>query len=107
MNSTFLIIALILVILLIAVALMSLLAKDIVISTFFFAFFSAYFTFVWAILGAIDVSFTEAVVGAGAATTFFFATLTVLLPKEKIIKKTSFLNFKNVEFITKDESIDN
>ena len=103
MSSSFLIIAIILIALLIAVAIMSLLSKDIVVSTFFFAFFSAYFTFVWAILAAIDVSFTEAVVGAGAATTFFFASLTVLLPKEKIIKKTGFFNIKNVEFLKRDE----
>lgn len=93
----FIVIACVLIILLITVALLSLTSNDIVVSTFFFAFFSAYFTFVWAILGAIDVSFTEAVVGAGAATTFFFATLTVLLPKEKKINENKMFDFKKIK----------
>ncbi len=49
--------------------------KDLLGSAILFGAFSFMMCLLWAIMGAVDVAFTEASVGAGVSTVFFVAAV--------------------------------
>lgn len=64
----------ILVLLLIA-AVVSLSLKNLISATITLGIFSFLMCLIWAEMGAVDVSFTEAAVGAGVSTVFLIGTI--------------------------------
>jgi len=57
------------------VAIGSLMVKDLLGSAILFGAYSFMMCLLWAIMGAVDVAFTEASVGAGVSTVFFVAAV--------------------------------
>jgi uncharacterized MnhB-related membrane protein len=49
--------------------------KDLLSSAILFGAYSFMMCLLWAIMGAVDVAFTEASVGAGVSTVFFVAAV--------------------------------
>ena len=49
--------------------------KDLLSAAILFGAYSFMMCLLWAIMGAVDVAFTEASVGAGASTVFFVAAV--------------------------------
>ena len=49
----------------------AILVKDLISAVFILGSYSFFLALVWAWLGAVDLAFVEAVVGAGLATVFF------------------------------------
>jgi multicomponent Na+:H+ antiporter subunit B len=78
-----------LLILLLMTAVGAIMAKDLVISVFILGTYSFLLALVWAWLGAVDVAFVEAVVGAGLATVFFLMTLFGTQPKDTRIRRSA------------------
>jgi len=56
-------------------ALASLMVKDLLSSAIIFGAYSFFMCILWAEMGAVDVAFTEAAVGAGVSTIFFIAAI--------------------------------
>jgi multicomponent Na+:H+ antiporter subunit B len=77
-----------LLILLIVTAAGAILVKDLVPAVFILGSYSFFLALVWAWLGAVDVAFVEAVVGAGLATVFFLLTLFETAPKDTRIHRS-------------------
>jgi len=69
--------------LLVAVAILSIWVKDLVVSAVIFGVYSFLMCLLWAEMGAVDVAFTEATVGAGASTVILIATVFNLKRKAK------------------------
>ena len=61
--------------LLVVVALVSLRVKDLLTASAVFGVYSFLMCLLWAGLGAVDVAFTEATVGAGISTVVMIATI--------------------------------
>ncbi len=78
-----------LLILLVITAAGAILVKDLVSAVFILGSYSFFLALVWAWLGAVDVAFVEAVVGAGLATLFFLLTLFGTAPKDTRIHRSS------------------
>ena len=70
-------------ILLVVVAVLSLWIRDLVVSAVVFAIYSFLMCLLWAEMGAVDVAFTEATVGAGVSTVILIATVFNLKRKAK------------------------
>lgn len=49
--------------------------RDLLSSALLLGIYSFVMCLIWAIMGAVDVSFTEAAVGAGVSTVFFVAAV--------------------------------
>lgn len=49
--------------------------KDLLAATLIFSVYSFLMCLLWAEMGAVDVAFTEATVGAGVSTMLFIATI--------------------------------
>lgn len=64
-----------LLVLLVMTAAGAIIVKDLISAVFILGSYSFALALVWALLGAVDVAFVEAVVGAGLATVFFLLTL--------------------------------
>ena len=62
--------------------------KDLLSSVLILGSYSFFLALVWAWLGAVDVAFVEAVVGAGLATVFFVITLFGIDPRDTLIRRT-------------------
>lgn len=77
-----------LLILLIMTAAGAIMVKDLISSVFILGSYSFLMALVWAWLGAVDVAFVEAVVGAGLATVFFLLTLFGARPEDTRIRRT-------------------
>ena len=77
-----------LLILLLMTAAGALMVKDLISSVFILSTYSFLLALVWAWLGAVDVAFVEAVVGAGLATVFFLMTLFGTQPKDTRIRRS-------------------
>ena len=77
-----------LLILLIMVAGGAIIVKDLVSSVFILGSYSFILACTWAWLGAVDVAFVEAVVGAGLATVFFLLTLFGAEPEDTHIRRS-------------------
>ena len=69
--------------LLVLVAILSLWVRDLVVSAVIFGVYSFLMCLLWAEMGAVDVAFTEATVGAGASTVILIATIFNLKRKAK------------------------
>ena len=67
----------------------AILAKDLISAVFILGTYSFTLALVWALLGAVDVAFVEAVVGAGLATVFFLLTLSNVLEKDTQIRRSA------------------
>ena len=67
----------------------AILAKDLISAVFILGTYSFTLALVWALLGAVDVAFVEAVVGAGLATVFFLLTLSGVLEKDTQIRRSA------------------
>ncbi len=65
----------ILLILLVVTAIVSLRVRDLLSATMIFGVYSFLICLLWAELGAVDVAFTEAAVGAGVSSVFLIATV--------------------------------
>jgi multicomponent Na+:H+ antiporter subunit B len=78
-----------LLVLLITTAAGAILVKDLISSVLILGFYSFLLALVWAWLGAVDVAFVEAVVGAGLATVFFLLTLFGIAPKDTRIRRSA------------------
>ena len=76
-----------LLILLIMTAAGAILVKDLISAVFILGSYSFALALVWALLGAVDVAFVEAVVGAGLATVFFLLTLFRTTEKDRVIRR--------------------
>ena len=76
-----------LLVLLITTAAGAILVKDLISSVLILGSYSFLLALVWAWLGAVDVAFVEAVVGAGLATVFFLLTLFGTAPKDTRIRR--------------------
>ena len=69
--------------LLVVVAVLSLWVRDLIVSAVVFGIYSFLMCLLWAEMGAVDVAFTEATVGAGASTVVLIATVFNLRRKSK------------------------
>ena len=69
--------------LLVVVAVLSLWVRDLVVAAVVFGIYSFLMCLLWAEMGAVDVAFTEATVGAGASTVVLIATVFNLRRKSK------------------------
>lgn len=61
--------------LLVVTAVASLWVRDLLVSSVVFGVYSFLMCLLWAEMGAVDVAFTEATVGAGISTTVLVATI--------------------------------
>ncbi|CCQ89701.1 putative Monovalent cation/H+ antiporter, subunit A (fragment, part 3), partial [Nitrospina gracilis 3/211] len=77
----------ILLILLIATAAGAILVKDLMSAVLLLGSYSFFLSLVWGLLGAVDVAFVEAVVGAGLATVLFLLTLFGTAPKDTRLRR--------------------
>lgn len=66
---------LIILVLVLITAIGSLRAKDLLSASIIFGSFSFLMCLLWAEMGAVDVGFTEAAVGAGVSSVFFIAAV--------------------------------
>ena len=62
---------------------LSLWVRDLVVSAVVFAIYSFLMCLLWAEMGAVDVAFTEATVGAGVSTVVLIATIFNIKRKAK------------------------
>ena len=79
---------LVLVVLVLVTALATTLVKDLISAVFILGSYSFFLALVWAWLGAVDLAFVEAVVGAGLSTVFLLLTLSQMRPEHIVIKRT-------------------
>ena len=61
--------------------------RDLFSGVLILAAYSFFLALLWAGLGAVDVAFTEALVGAGLSTVFFLVAMFLTSHQEKIRKK--------------------
>jgi multicomponent Na+:H+ antiporter subunit B len=66
----------------------AILVKDLISAVFILGTYSFALALVWALVGAVDVAFVEAVVGAGLATVFFLMTLFRMKEKDSVIRRS-------------------
>lgn len=78
-----------LLILLLATAAGAMVVKDLISAVLILGSYSFFLALIWAWLGAVDVAFVEAVVGAGLATVFFLLTLFTSAPKDTRIRRSA------------------
>ncbi len=76
-----------LLILLVLTAAGAILVKDLIAAVLILGSYSFALALVWALVGAVDVAFVEAVVGAGLATVFFLLTLFRTNEKDRQIRR--------------------
>tara|TARA_B110000240_G_scaffold70832_1_gene80596 strand:- start:529 stop:1053 length:525 start_codon:yes stop_codon:yes gene_type:complete len=77
-----------LLILLVVTAGGAIMVKDLISAVFILGSYSFVLALVWALVGAVDVAFVEAVVGAGLATVFFLLTLFGTTEKDTHIRRS-------------------
>jgi len=73
--------------LVVVMALGAVFVRDLFSGVLTLAAYSFFLALLWAGLGAVDVAFTEAVVGAGLSTLFFLVALFLTSHKEKVRKQ--------------------
>jgi len=76
-----------LLLLLLVTAAGAILVKDLMSAILLLGCYSFFLSLVWASLGAVDVAFVEAVVGAGLATVLFLLTLFGTAPKDGRLRR--------------------
>ena len=77
-----------LLILLVMTAAGAILVKDLISAVLILGSYSFLLAIIWAMLGAVDVAFVEAVVGAGLATVFFLLMLFATGSRNILIRRT-------------------
>ena len=77
-----------LLVLLLLTAAGAIIVKDLLSAVLLLGSYSFFLALVWAWLGAVDVAFVEAVVGAGLATVFFLLALFATAPKDTHIRRS-------------------
>ena len=77
-----------LLLLLLVTAAGAILVKDLMSAVLLLGSYSFFLAVVWAWLGAVDVAFVEAVVGAGLATVLFLLTLFGTEPKDNRLRRS-------------------
>ena len=65
----------IILIFLVVTAIAALNVKDLMSAVIIYSVYGLLMCLLWAVMGAVDVAFTEAAVGAGVSTVFFIATI--------------------------------
>jgi len=65
----------------------AILVKDLISAVLLLGSYSFFLSLVWASLGAVDVAFVEAVIGAGLATVLFLLTLFGTAPKDTRLRR--------------------
>jgi multicomponent Na+:H+ antiporter subunit B len=80
---------LVIVVLILITAGAAILVKDLISAAFILGSYSFFLALVWAWMGAVDLAFVEAVVGAGLGTVFFLLTLFQVDPKAALIRRTA------------------
>lgn len=65
----------------------AIIVKELISAVLILGAYSFFLALVWAWLGAADVAFVEAVVGAGLATVFFLLTLSQTSPEDTRIRR--------------------
>ena len=65
----------------------AIMVKELISAVLLLGAYSFFLALVWAWLGAADVAFVEAVVGAGLATVFFLLTLSQTSPRDTRIRR--------------------
>ncbi len=76
-----------LLLLLLVTAAGAIMVKDLMSAVLLLGSYSFFLALVWAGLGAVDVAFVEAVVGAGLATVLFLLTLFRTAPKDNRLRR--------------------
>jgi len=76
-----------LLLLLLVTAAGAVLVKDLISAVLLLGSYSFFLALVWGWLGAVDVAFVEAVVGAGLATVLFLLTLFRTAPKDTRLRR--------------------
>ena len=76
-----------LLLLLLTTAAGAIMVKDLMSAVLFLGSYSFFLALVWAWIGAVDVAFVEAVVGAGLATVLFLLTLFRTAPKDTRLRR--------------------
>lgn len=76
-----------LLLLIVAAASATFLVKELLSSVFILGSYSFFLALLWAWLGAVDVAFVEAVIGAGLATVLFLITLFDTAPKDSRLRR--------------------
>lgn len=66
----------------------AILVKDLLSAVLILGTYSFFLALVWAWLGAVDVAFVEAVVGAGLATVFFLLTLFRIRTEHTLVRRS-------------------
>ena len=77
-----------LLVLLVMTAAGAIMVKDLISAVLILGSYSFLMALVWAWLGAVDVAFVEAVVGAGLATVFFLLTLFSARPQHTRVRRS-------------------
>ena len=78
---------LVLVVLVLVTAATAILVKDLISAVFILGAYSFFLALVWAWLGAVDLAFVEAVVGAGLSTVFLLLTLSQVRLEDTAIRR--------------------
>ena len=76
-----------LLLLLLVTAAGAIMVKDLISAVLLLGSYSFFLSLVWAWLGAVDVAFVEAVVGAGLGTVLFLLTLFGTAPKDTRLRR--------------------
>jgi multicomponent Na+:H+ antiporter subunit B len=79
---------LVLVALMLTAAAGAILVKDLISAVFILGSYSFFLALVWAWLGAVDLAFVEAVVGAGLSTVFLLLALSQIRPGDIVLQRT-------------------
>ncbi len=79
---------LVLVLLVLATAFAAIFVKDLISSIFLLGSYSFFLALAWAWLGAVDLAFVEAVVGAGLGTVFLLMALSQVRQEDTVIRRT-------------------
>ncbi|MGH8563354.1 MAG: DUF4040 domain-containing protein [Gammaproteobacteria bacterium] len=79
---------LVLLVLVLITAAGAILVKDLISAVFILGSYSFFLALVWAWVGAPDLAFIEAVVGAGLATVFFLSVLFHTTARDSVIRRT-------------------
>jgi multicomponent Na+:H+ antiporter subunit B len=79
---------LVLVVLVLATAFAAIAVKDLISAVFILGSYSFFLAVIWAWLGAVDLAFVEAVVGAGLGTVLLLLTLSQIRPPDVVLRHT-------------------
>jgi multicomponent Na+:H+ antiporter subunit B len=79
---------LVLVVLMLVTAATAIMVKDLISAVFILGAYSFFLALVWAWLGAVDLAFVEAVVGAGLSTVFLLLTISQMKHEDTLVHRS-------------------